>query len=499
MNRHDAAAKQPSQEAGQDSSWLAEEGSRLARVTPPSAIDLFSGAGGLAEGLESAGVKVAAAVELHPQPALTHALNHPGTDVFAGDIRMLDLELLADSLERRTGTRDVDVVVGGPPCQGFSTAGKKQANDPRNDLFTEFVRVVALFSPSVFVLENVPGFKTMHGGQAYAEATRMFRELGYRLDDRMLNAPAYGAPQRRGRFVLVGVREDIEAVFEWPSESHYDPAGTVDMLSGNRLPFATVEDALEDIAFLEPGWEAHRHRIPAASSFAEERRAGSDILFNHLATRHRPAAIETFKKIGEGQTIASVPKDERPKKATMARMARSRISNAVLALPDDMIHYRHHRIPTVREMARLQTFDDDYVFMGKRTSGFVERRVDVPQYTQVGNAVPPLLGRALGLALLALLAAPAHDVRDIDQRRERHAWIRGSSGFSGYTLDSEAEDQISLFGTAGRPLPLPISDEDMPVVDRDALEEWKRRPAPRRGQWVPDTLQSAQASLEQAA
>ena len=440
----------------------------------PVAIDLFSGAGGLAEGLESSGVRVAAASELHPHAALTHAFNHPHTSVFPGDIRQLDPSVLKQAVFERMGCAQVDLVVGGPPCQGFSTAGKKNPVDPRNELFSEFVRMVKHFRPALFLFENVPGFKLMHDGVAYDEATRSFRSLGYSLDYRLLSAPAFGAPQRRLRFIMVGGLPDVYEHFAWPSPTHDDPADLPNLLDAAVQPHHTVGDALSDIAFLEPGWEAHRHQAETRASYALDRKNGCDLLFNHLATRHRAPATALFRRIPEGQTVAALPKAERPRKVTMARMARWRVSNAVLALPDDMIHYEHDRIPTVREMARLQTFDDDYVFLGKRTSGFMERRVDVPQYTQVGNAVPPLLGRALGKSIIAALEATPRDLRDIAQRRDRHLWVRGSSGFSGYRLDSEAEGEIALFDASGAAMPLPVCDDDEPVVQAAPQREWSK-------------------------
>lgn len=461
---------------------------------PPIAIDLFSGAGGLAEGLESAGVRVVAAVELHPQPALTHAFNHPDTAVFAGPIQELDLSLLAGTVDAKAAGRPVDLIVGGPPCQGFSTAGKMDASDPRNDLFRQFARVVDHFRPKMFVLENVPGFKKMYGGRAFLAASSLFEGLGYQLTDTILHAPDYGAPQRRTRFVMVGRRPGATHEFAWPIVTHSDPARQADLLEGGDQPYETAEAALGDIAFLEPGWEAHRHHSPAEHDFARARRHNADLLFNHLATRHRPKAVALFRRIPEGQTVSALPKLERPKKVTMARMARDRVSNAVLALPDDMIHYRHNRIPTVREMARLQTFDDNYVFLGKRTSGFVERRVDVPQYTQVGNAVPPLMGRALGRSLLEALGGKSTDLRDLAAREARHLWVRGSSAYAGYTLAPEAQGQISLFDINGEPLLLPVAKDDSPVCESEALVEWTNRVHPRRGQWVPDVGLPAEAA-----
>ena len=171
------------------------------------AIDLFSGAGGLGEGLEAAGIRVAISQEYHPQPALTNAFNHPDTTVMVGDIRKLDLSLMAEILQWRFQAKTVDIVVGGPPCQGFSSAGKKVLRDPRNDLFLNFYQVVKRFHPTMFLLENVPGFKKMYGGAVCEEAKRLFVSIGYDLTDEILNACEYGVPQRRQRFVVVGVKK----------------------------------------------------------------------------------------------------------------------------------------------------------------------------------------------------------------------------------------------------------------------------------------------------
>jgi DNA (cytosine-5)-methyltransferase 1 len=136
-------------------------------------------------------------------------------------------------------------------------------------------------------------------------------------------------------------------------------------------------------------------------------------------------------------------------------------------------------------MARLQTFDDDYVFIGKRTSGFVERRVDVPQYTQVGNAVPPLLARALGRSLLKALGAEYRDLRELDIRRNRHAWILGSSGYAGYSLSLEAEGRVVLKTVEGDILPLPIDEVETPITDAEPVRDWTLLRNPRKGQWCP--------------
>ncbi|MCJ2183926.1 DNA cytosine methyltransferase [Novosphingobium sp. 1949] len=448
-------------------------------------MDLFAGAGGLSEGLAAEGIEVRLAQELHPQPGLTHALNHPDTSVVVGDIRQLNLNVLRDVLQRNHGEDAVDIVVGGPPCQGFSSAGKKQIDDPRNNLFTHFCRVVAEFRPKAIVLENVPGFKTRYGGQIYQQARKAFSALGYELEDRILNARDYGVPQNRNRFVMVGIQRSLGLHWTWPEPTH---GGHTEGLFGSLLkPFVTVEDAISDLEFVTPGFEGHRPLHTARTSYQLDRRSNSHLLFNHLATRHRSKAVEMFQHIPEGGTINAVPNALRSAKRTMARFDRKGVSNAVLALPDDLIHYDQDRIPSVRELARLQSYDDDYVFMGKRTSGFKERRVDVPQYTQVGNSVPPLLARAIGRALVRMFGAEGGDQRCLKARRERASWIRGSSARAGYTLANEAT--VRLYDLQGEILPLPLDERAVAVGDAEALVEWAV--GERVGlskQWAPNAM-----------
>lgn len=466
----------------------------------PVAIDLFSGAGGLSEGLLAAGINVAVAVENHPHPALTHAFNHPGTTVLCCDIRELSLNSLTSHLKNRTGQTNVDLVVGGPPCQGFSPAGKQDPNDPRNKLFEEFLRVVDHFRPSMFLFENVPGFAKLYKGQAMHSILDAFWELGYRMhgidndsDDYpeeppILNAVWYGVPQRRRRFVLVGWLEDsLEKPFEWPAITHSSDIPTSSDFhksnSSKRLPNVTVGDAIGDLAFLSAGLECHTYR-DSSSDYQEQRRRNSNLLFNHLATKHRNETVNMFRRLVPGKTIRSIPESHRSGKQRMRRLTRNDSSSAILALPDDYVHYQRHRIPTVREMARLQSFDDDYVFLGKRTTSDLSRRVDVPQYTQVGNAVPPLLAKALGKAIVRSLGGPKRDLRELTIRRKRHAWIRGSSGFLGYTLDPQAEGQLRLYDMTGRHISLPLSEDELPVSQRTRSVNWTKRRLRRRSQLI---------------
>lgn len=459
------------------------------KPTGPVAVDLFSGAGGLAEGLLKAGLHVAASVELHPQPALSHAFNHPETKVLTGDIRDLETAKLDAAIRSRVGRAPVDIVIGGPPCQGFSSAGKKSATDPRNSLFRHYVRIVEHLKPRIFLLENVPGFKSMYGGAVHAEAVGAMQSLGYTTIDKIMHVKDFGVPQRRRRFVMVGWLSGAADPFEWPSITHTDAGRTADLFDDLVEPLVTAGDALADLSFLEPGYEATRYADSSVSKFARERRGSNTTLFNHLATRHRRKSAEMISRIAVGGSIRDIPLAERgTKKLTMRKLDPDAISNTVVALPDDILHYSQPRILTVREMARLQGFDDDFVFLGKRTSGFVERRVDVPQYTQVGNAVPPIFAEALGRALVKSLGSTPGDLRNLEWRRERHKLVCGTSGFAGYELSPEAVDEIELTAVAGSLLPLPISEEALPVLRQEHLRNWTSDINPRRGQWAPGVV-----------
>lgn len=452
----------------------------------PVALDLFSGAGGLAEGFLRAGVHVAAAVELHPQAGLTHAFNHPDTSVFVGDIREIDVTLLEEGVKATTGSREVDVVIGGPPCQGFSSAGRKSESDPRNSLFRQYVRIVDHFRPEIFVLENVPGFKTMYGGAIYREAVSAMRAMGYQTSDMIVHARDHGVPQRRRRFVMVGT---LSKKFEWPSPSHISGGGLLRDLDVRA--WVSAGEALDDLAYLTPGLESARYEKPADSEYARARRGTNTLLFNHLATKHREKAAGIIRRIPVGGSIRDIPSDERgTKKLTMTKIDPRSISNTVVSMPDDLLHYSQDRILTVREMARLQSFDDDYVFFGKRTSGFTERRHDVPQYTQVGNAVPPVLAAALGGAVATALGAPVVDLRQIERRRLRHSLVVGSSGYSGYELAAEAGDEITLRDTSGSTLPLPFGD-GVRVQDANARVDWQRA-GTRGARWAPGVERKTQ-------
>jgi len=444
----------------------------------PVGIDLFCGAGGLSEGLQSAGIHMVAAVERHPHAALTCAFNHPETTVVCDDIKRIKMSKLERAVYRRIEQATVDIIVGGPPCQGFSPAGSRNPDDPRNKLMDEFVRAVRYFKPRMFLFENVRGFTKMYEGAAFKAIVAKMQRLGYRMHGvsgekskskeaaPLLNSASYGVAQNRTRFVLVGwLPDQLETEFDWPPFTHGEG-------SSCHQNLVTAMEAIGDLEFLANGRESHVYRSDAVSEYQRARRANCGILFNHLTTKHRDETVRMYRRIKPGATIRSIPPEFRSGKQTMARLHPDACPKTVLALPDDFVHYRKHRIPTVREMARFQSFDDDFVFLGKRTTSDKGRRVDVPQYTQVGNAVPPLLARAVGLSLVRSLGFTPMDLRNSEMRLARHAWIQGSSGYCGYTLSPDAD--LDLVDGEGNRLPLPFSVAEAPVSKSTRTTNWTR-------------------------
>ena len=340
----------------------------------PTVIDLFAGVGGLSLGFEKAGFQIVLANEYDAEIAEAYQINHKTTNMVVGDITSLDLE---KTFGAYAGT--VDVVIGGPPCQGFSQKGqRKTIHDERNFLFKYYVKVVELVRPRYFVMENVPNLLTAEGGYFKKEIEELFNSLGYSLTAGVLNASDYGVPQNRKRAVIIGKRDGVAP--ELPKKS----TDTV-----------TVWDAIEDLAFLESGegTEEQNYRIPPNSAYARQLRGSTNRLYNHVATKHSPIALERLSLIPPDCGKEFLPNEHLTKSiysGTWSRMIRDAISVTITTRFDTpssgrFTHPFLNRAITVREAARLQSFPDDFVFVGTKSS----------QMKQVGNAVPPKLARAI--------------------------------------------------------------------------------------------------------
>lgn len=359
-----------------------------------SAIELFAGAGGLSSGLKSAGFSVLAANEIEEDFASTLQLNHPGCKVIKADVHDLDFIELADSLS----IKSLDLLSGGPPCQGFSTVGSKNKRDPRNSLFWEFLRAVTSLLPRAVIFENVSGFKRLYGSQAYKTLISELESLGYKTRSALIDASDYGLPQRRTRTIVVGWR-DQSLDFEFPKPTHYENG----QLAYGYEPKVTLMDAISDLPSLEPGEESSDYRCEPRNAYQARMRAGVERLTEHSCSNYGPRMQRVIRLIPPGGSVLDLPTDLRPKSYfanTYARLLPDISSTTItrnFGTPSSSrcIHPYQHRALSTREGARLQGFPDSYVFCGAKGS----------KNLQIGNAVPPILGEIVGRSLAELLRA----------------------------------------------------------------------------------------------
>lgn len=345
----------------------------------PKAIDLFAGVGGLSLGFEMAGFDVLLAIEYDPSIAEAYKLNHPKTRMLVADIRKLPLE---QTFSEYVG--EIDVVFGGPPCQGFSQKGqRKTINDERNFLFKYFVSVVTYLRPLYFVMENVPNLLTTEQSYFKKEIEALFEQHGYHLETGVLNAADYGVPQNRRRAVIIGKRNETAPKLPKPLSKQ-----------------VTIWEAISDLAYLNSseGTEISEYRIQPESKYQKKLRKGSKALHNHISTRHSALVLERLQMIPPNSGREVLPVEHLTKSiysGTWTRMGKDEISVTITTRFDTpssgkFTHPYLHRAITVREAARIQSFPDTFHFIGTKSS----------QMKQVGNAVPPLLAYAMANTII---------------------------------------------------------------------------------------------------
>lgn len=345
----------------------------------PKVIDLFAGAGGFSLGFEQEGFDIILANEYNPVIASAYKENHKVEEVITGDIRALSL---GDVFGRFRNT--IDVIIGGPPCQGFSQKGKRNTvGDERNFLFQYYAKAVELVNPRYFVMENVPNILTAEDGYFAKEIEKMFCTAGYQLRMGVLNAADFGVPQNRRRAFVIGKKGGPALDFPNPVSCK-----------------VTVWDAVSDLAYLESGEgeEEQAYRFDVQSDYQKMLRNGSVVLYNHKATRHSKTALERMAMIPPNAGKEVLPKEHLTKSVfsgTWTRMAKDEVSVTITTRFDTpssgrFMHPFLNRAITVREAARIQSFPDTFRFMGSKGI----------QMKQAGNAVPPLLARAIAETIL---------------------------------------------------------------------------------------------------
>ena len=356
-----------------------------------------------------------------PVYAQTYMRNHVGTKVLTSDIRTVDAYDILRDLGVRRG--ELDLIAGGPPCQGFSiNAPIRSKEDSRNHLFREYLRFVDAFAPRAILIENVPGLVSFEKGATLHAIIEALAELGYGADVRILGAAYYGVPQMRWRTIIIGLRGKEVPTDAFPSPLFHAPirpnfTTTFDGKQLVKLPtseslakFTTVEEAIGDLPPLkcgEKGEAVKDYFIEPRCEYQQMMRVGSGGVYNHESPRLSETNLKRMKYIKPGGNWTDIPHDLLPKGMQKARksdhtMRYGRVrpdglASTILTKCDPhwgaYFHYSQDRSFTVREAARIQSFPDHYVFYGNTAE----------QFAQVGNAVPPLLAKAIGLSIVNLL------------------------------------------------------------------------------------------------
>lgn len=400
----------------------------------PAYIDLFAGCGGLSLGLHNSGWRGIFAIEKSEQAFAT--LSHNLIEKLSHfdwpewlpksnhDINQV-IEDHRDSLRDLRGK--VDLVAGGPPCQGFSSAGRRVESDSRNQLIDSYLEFIDLVQPKIVFFENVKGFtqrfeKNKTRGKAYADYVKdkFKNELGYSVWGNLIDFSKYGIPQKRTRFILVAIKNDLAEGDREVKRMFFD---SIDsnvksfLISKNLSLKANLKQAISDLLYSNgqrdcpdrKGFKAGLYSKPVSQyqRFMRKGLSGSDP-DSHSFPQHKPGTVEKFWKILEVKAKnKSLCKDDRQRlginKHVTIPLDGSQPSPTLTTLPDDCIHYCEPRILTVREYARIQSFPDWFEFKDKYTTGGKDRVSEVPRYSQIGNAIPPLFAEQSGCILKKLL------------------------------------------------------------------------------------------------
>lgn len=339
-------------------------------------IDLFCGAGGLSKGFEDAGYNVVLGIDNDVAALKTFEKNHNKSKVLKADLSEKET---FNEIEKIIGLNKIDVVVGGPPCQGFSLSGPRNFDDERNKLYLAMIETVKRLQPKAFVIENVTGMARLYNGTVRAEIIKRFKKMGYTVNSEILCAADYGVPQMRKRLFFVGLKEKM---FEFPLP-YLQPSEYVTC----KEAISDLPERIEDI-----GEEIDVYTKEPESDYQIIMRNGATILYNHVATKHTEMVKKVIAMVPDGGNYKDLPPGvgtSRKFNEAWTRYNSNKPSKTIDTGHRNHFHYEYNRVPTIRENARLQSFKDDFIFLGNKTE----------QNRQVGNAVPPLLGYAIAKQL----------------------------------------------------------------------------------------------------
>ena len=338
-------------------------------------IDLFAGCGGLSLGFEMVGFRNMLAIDNWEDALKTYTYNRKDANVLCADL----MSIAPQKIKQKYSISDIDVIIGGPPCQGFSVAGKRIIEDDRNKLYKAFVGFVECFRPKAFVMENVPNILSMGNGIVKDSIIKDFEELGYKVSVQVLTASDYGVPQNRRRAVFVGLANgekfDFPRPFEGEKISSYE--ALCDLTEGSVV-------------------DGSPYQTEPICDFQRYARKNSSGIYNHEITIHNEKTKKIIAMVPDGGNYKDLPvglQQTRKVHIAWTRLNSKRPSITIDTGHRHHFHYKWNRIPTVRECARIQSFPDNFKFIGIKTS----------QLKQVGNAVPPLLAEAIAKSIIDVL------------------------------------------------------------------------------------------------
>ncbi len=332
-------------------------------------LDLFCGCGGLSCGFERAGYDILLGIDNDAKALETFERNHNGSKSICGDITEITYK---KDIKPLINNKDIDVIIGGPPCQGMSLSGPRKLDDPRNKLYLSYIRLVEEIQPKAFVIENVPGLVALFGGQIKDSIIEKFTEMGYNIKYKILCAADYGVPQNRKRVVFVGMKK---RGFTYP-----EPLSKKVTCSMALLDLPPLEHEL--------GVETAEYVTEPLNDYQKLMREKSTVVKNHIAAAHSKKVRTIISLVPDGGNYKDLPEEyikSRNFHVAWTRFASDKPAPTIDTGHRHHFHYKYNRVPTVRECARLQSFPDNFVFLGNKTQ----------QFRQVGNAVPPLMAQVI--------------------------------------------------------------------------------------------------------